>query len=215
MRSQVPPHSLLVCDWGREGGAILSIPTREYFQSSSFVPDPNEDGVDTSRISSVRSSSAGFSWSHSDGDETFEYWDEDRKRQWARNVDTANSSGRSTEDDEELDEGAGEDTFIAGGYTGEPLRHLNEFLMPIGIIFALSRRILPGSPYSPLPTTPTARNRNLSPYDLPPNNATPLYEGRWRLDECLRFATELAGRRMRRRTDEGLALVMERLGWSM
>ena len=119
MRSQVPPHSLLVCDWGRDGGAILSVPTREYFQSSSFVPDPNEDAADTSRISSVRSSSAGFSWSGaspSDVDETYEYWDEERKRQWARSVDKANSSGRSTDDDEELDEGAGEDTFIAGEY---------------------------------------------------------------------------------------------------
>jgi ketohexokinase len=117
MRSQVPPHSLLVCDWGREGGAILSMPTREYFQSSSFVPDPNEDTPDTSRISSVRSSSAAFSWSGtspSDVDETFEYRDEERNRQWARNVDKANSSSRSGDDDEELDESAGEDTFIGG-----------------------------------------------------------------------------------------------------
>lgn len=84
------------------------------------------------------------------------------------------------------------------------------------MIFALSRRILPGITYSPYRPPPLARpHRNLSPLDIPTDPNTPLYEGRWRLDECLRFATEMAGRRMRRRNTAGLALAMEKVGWRM
>lgn len=32
-----PPHCLLVAYWGTEGGAVLSVPTKEYFQSSGWV----------------------------------------------------------------------------------------------------------------------------------------------------------------------------------
>ena len=38
-----PPHALLVAHWGEDGAAVLSVPTREYFQSSGWaeptVPD--------------------------------------------------------------------------------------------------------------------------------------------------------------------------------
>lgn len=88
-----------------------------------------------------------------------------------------------------------------------------------GMIFALSRRILPGAPYSPSRPPPhrSGPRSNLSPNDLPASSdsSSPLYEGRWRLDECLRFATEIAGRRMRRRDAAGLALAMERVGWGL
>jgi len=182
---------------------LLSVPTREYFQSSPFVPESTED-PHLSGISSVRSSSAAYSgWSAilpSEENTADEFWDEDRKRRWVQGVASPSSSGRRTEDEEELDETEAEDTFVAG------------------MIFALSRRILPGITYSPYRPPPAVRphgHRNLSPLDIPPNPNTPLYEGRWRLDECLRFATEMAGRRMRRRNTAGLALTMEKVGWRM
>jgi len=204
LRTRVPQHALLVCSWGQEGSAILSAPTREYFQSSAFVPDPAEDR--DGAMSSVRTSSAAFSWSGAgpseSDDANWEYWNEERRQKWANGIGSSNMSGREAEEEEELDELAAEDAFIGG------------------MIFALSRRILPGAPYTPYQPPPSiqraANNRNLSPYDIPPaNSATPLYEGRWRLDECLRFATELAGRRMRRRGNEGLAVAMEKVGWRL
>ena len=50
-----------------------------------------------------------------------------------------------------------------------------------GMVYALSRRLVPGAPYAP----------GLSSHS-PPNAQD---GGRWKLDECLRFATELAGGR--------------------
>jgi hypothetical protein len=45
LTSVAPPHMLLVAHWGTEGAVVLSLPTREYFQSSGWVeerrrPDP-------------------------------------------------------------------------------------------------------------------------------------------------------------------------------
>ncbi|KAF8321361.1 hypothetical protein DL93DRAFT_2163634 [Clavulina sp. PMI_390] len=241
LRSIAPPHALLIASWGKEGAGLLSMPTREYFQSSPFVPDPAEE-PDISGIASVRTSTAAFSsgWSVLARDagnggppfgrmsrgldgldgggttegstEDGEFWNEERRRQWMMDIASPRSSSRPTEDDEELDETEADDSFIAG------------------MIFALSRRILPGLPYSPArppPPPPTTSSRpgtsggrtTLKPTDIPSPPAatinTPLYEGRWRLDECLRFATEMAGRRMRRKTSAGLALVMEKVGWRM
>jgi len=74
-----------------------------------------------------------------------------------------------------------------------------------GMIYALSRRICPGAPYTPSAggkeDTTSGRVR------------TDDVRARWRLDECLRFATELAGRKARRKTWDGLAEEMLRAGW--
>ncbi|KAG8735120.1 hypothetical protein FRC11_003432 [Ceratobasidium sp. 423] len=67
-----------------------------------------------------------------------------------------------------------------------------------GMIFALSRRLLPGAPYSP------------GMQHLPGPDAE---KGRWRLEECLRFGTEMVGRKIRRRGFDGLARAMEEVGW--
>jgi len=82
-------------------------------------------------------------------------------------------------DDEIIDEAGAEDAFIGA------------------MIYALSRRVLPGAPYTP---------RFL---DAPPD----FDKGRWRLDECLKFATELTGRKVRRKGFDGLAKAMEKVGW--
>lgn len=156
IRPSVPSHSLLVCSWGKEGAAILSVPTREYFQSSPFVPDPAEE-PDTSGVASVRSSSAEYSgWSTSqpsDWDNTTgEFWNDERRRRWVQEVASPMSSGQPSEEEEELDETEAEDAFTAG--TRLLGASLGRFGYDIdvclsGMIFALSRRILPGLPYSP------------------------------------------------------------------
>ncbi len=47
-----PPHALLVAYWGAEGAAALSVPTREYFQSSGWT-GPSTPVVATSSSSSI------------------------------------------------------------------------------------------------------------------------------------------------------------------
>jgi hypothetical protein len=86
-----------------------------------------------------------------------------------------------------IDEGGAHDAFIAG------------------MVYALSRRICPGAPY-----TPSAGGRDNSDGMRQPNEDVRV---KWRLDECLRFAMELAGRKARRKTWEGLAEEMIRAGW--
>lgn len=93
------------------------------------------------------------------------------------------------------------------------------------MIFALSRRICPGSPYTPSWNgAGEDLGRALGDSD----------RGRWKLDECLRliipffsalqtelmaflalirFATELAGRKARRMGWTGLADEMIKAGW--
>jgi ketohexokinase len=178
--SRVPRHALLVVSWGTEGAAMLSVPTREYFQSSAFVPDPAVAGagLEGAAVESVRSTSA--MWSIGDDD----YYD-DGDHTWGSSSRHRSRPSESTEggqtniEDEILDEAGAEDAFVAG------------------MIYALSRRILPGHPYTP-------SNRT----DIP----EPI-KGRWSLEECIRFATELAGRKARKKGWSGLARAMEDVGW--
>ncbi|KAI9442030.1 hypothetical protein BJY52DRAFT_1319020 [Lactarius psammicola] len=67
------------------------------------------------------------------------------------------------------------------------------------MIYALSRRLLLGASFA----------LGLSGA----MEAQRIEGGRWELDECLRFATGLAGRRSRRRTRDGLGEEMARAGW--
>ncbi|TDL25521.1 hypothetical protein BD410DRAFT_784518 [Rickenella mellea] len=66
-----------------------------------------------------------------------------------------------------------------------------------GMIYALSRRMLPGAPY-----TPSSRGELTEPD-----------RGRWKLEDCLRFASEMAGRKTRRKGFGGLMEEMTRAGW--
>ncbi|THH09641.1 hypothetical protein EW145_g1870 [Phellinidium pouzarii] len=84
------------------------------------------------------------------------------------------------------DEAAAQDAFIAG------------------MIYSLGQRILPGSPYTPSAASYSqAYGSNNLDFD----------RGRWKLEDCLRFASEFAGRRARRRDFVGLAEEMRRAGW--
>ena len=210
LSSIAPPHALLVAHWGSEGGAVLSLPTKEYFQSSEWVEDkppqsrtsgPEDTrgggaggaGANVTEVQSVRSgsefwadgrsrtpSSRGFTARGSNylsdaGDESekgrksymtvlshvhqgrgmnesqYTTEDEDNDSQG-----TETPAGGQDADADAVDEVGAQDAFIAG------------------MIYSLSRRICPGSPYTPSWTGENA------------NGSTESERGRWRLDECLR-----------------------------
>ncbi|KAJ7274370.1 Ribokinase-like protein [Mycena haematopus] len=232
-----PPHALLVAHWGSEGAAVLSLPTKEYFQSSGWVeerpkmpPTPTRgrndhkadaggSGESAGDLLSVRSgsefwagrqsgsasssaftasqymmsegntntrrSSPSYGRSRSHGEQTQGH---NRSRNGStEDEDDNDSQGTEIPEEDEadvVDEVGAQDAFVAG------------------MIYALSRRITPGPPYTPSSggddTGATSRDSD---------------KGRWRLDECLRFATELSGRKARRRTWDGLGAEMTRAGW--
>ncbi|TFK75232.1 hypothetical protein BDN72DRAFT_832588 [Pluteus cervinus] len=232
LTSSAAPHALLVAHWGAEGSAVLSLPTKEYFQSSGWVEERPINGrgrqhrpqnsasantTTSTEIRSVRSgsdfwaggrsrtpSSSAFTASHypsdsfndsSLGPSTSSYTNSrsrsrTRPRREGSNEDDDNDSqatempGNDNDDDGIIDEVGGQDAFVAG------------------MIYALSRRIAPGLPYTP--------SWNGEETSLPGPDAD---RGRWRLDECLRFATELSGRKARRRDWGGLADEMATAGW--
>ncbi|KAF9468068.1 hypothetical protein BDZ94DRAFT_1279970 [Collybia nuda] len=233
LTSIAPPHALLVAHWGSEGAAVLSLPTKEYFQSSGWVEErlvpatnsglgKDSRGIgNTTEIRSVRSGSDFWADGRSRTPSTSAWFSEDsqymsdagnhsgvghisgsrirsrsrgrrhgRSSRYTTEEDDDNDSqgtevpGGDSEDDGVVDEVGGQDAFIAG------------------MIYALSRRITPGSPYTP----------SWAGEDADGNSAES-DRGRWRLDECLRFATELAGRKARRRHWDGLADEMTRAGW--
>ncbi|KAG7089592.1 hypothetical protein E1B28_011259 [Marasmius oreades] len=238
LTSIAPPHALLVAHWGSEGAAVLSLPTQEYFQSSGWVAErrtaseghlkekknknKNKTGSGhMDEITSVRSGSDFWANGRSRTPSLATYSAREcaygnenslsapaksRARSRSRSPGPMSHTDRSgyrdsgasfedetdsqtTEvpeqdvDDGVVDEVGAQDAFVAG------------------MIYALSRRMLPGAPYAP---TSTAVVEKTSSHND---------KGKWRLDECLRFATELAGRKARRRHWEGLADEMVRAGW--
>ncbi|KAG8694439.1 hypothetical protein FRC09_009849 [Ceratobasidium sp. 395] len=260
------PHALLCVEWGRAGCAMLSVPTKEYFQSSAFVPDPRAqshrvmDSLSTSLFESVRSGTpffsemgdqrapsrnearpevngngrsasraegrsasraegrsagqAGGSRSASQGggkrrnrgQSTSGQGQDDWGKMYPESVRKASPtpSSSSEEDERRTITGASWRTSVTGTTSSaaaakdvvEEAGAGDAFVA--GMIFALSRRLVPGAPYSP------------GMQDLPGPDAE---KGRWRLEECLRFGTEMVGRKIRRRGFDGLARAMEEVGW--
>ncbi|KAH8831312.1 Ribokinase-like protein [Flagelloscypha sp. PMI_526] len=191
LTSTAPPHSLLVADWGKDGAAVLSIPTRDYFQSSVWVDrinsppeellDPMGEGGDRT---SVRTASAFWANGRETPSSTHSSYNEDTESEYTqRRRSPAPPAARKEEKDDLVDEVGASDAFIAG------------------MIYALTRSILPGSPYTP---------SNVA-QEMPDIERL---GGKWRLEECLRFATELAGRKARRNGWNGLAKEMAEAGWA-
>ncbi|KAG6333531.1 hypothetical protein ID866_5556 [Astraeus odoratus] len=225
-----PSHALLVLNAGQDGAALLSLPTREYLQSSGWSPpSPRSSHAGSSRShghsqSSATSTNGTHAW---DGVESVrsgsDFWASARaagersmtSRDSAFTDPSGDASGQSgssrshrpnhsgesfhpfddAEDGEDGD-AHGED----GRHTPQPRRRapvVQEEAVDeegahgafvAGMIWALSRRLLPGPPYAP--GHPDNSNGDARK-DGNPNDLGV----RWRLDECLRFATELASRR--------------------
>lgn len=223
--STAPSHALLVAHWGKDGAAVLSLPTREYFQSSSWVGEPSpqmarsiemRNGRPTSDLRSVRSGSDfwadGRSHSsssnmfslphHSDGNST----DLDHSLTSSYQHTHSDSRAFTSDADHDDDERGSQDTERGRDDSNDVIDEVGAHDAFIaGMVYALSRRICPGAPY-----TPSAGGRDNSDGMRKPNDDVRV---RWRLDECLRFATELAGRKARRKTWDGLAEEMIRAGW--
>ncbi|KAF7374871.1 hypothetical protein MSAN_00373200 [Mycena sanguinolenta] len=199
-----PPHALLVAHWG-SGRRCRSVLTNKRVlselrlgrgtpQSAAYSlarqERPQSERWRLGRLlrryalwhTDTRRSSPSYSRSPSHGQ------GHSRRRNGStEDEDDTDSQGTEMPEEEEtdvVDEVGAQDAFVAG------------------MIYALSRRILPGSPY-----TPSAGGDDAGAMSRDSDR------GRWRLDECLRFATELSGRKARRRTWDGLGAEMTRAGW--
>ncbi|KAH9955682.1 hypothetical protein BC827DRAFT_1083854, partial [Russula dissimulans] len=242
-----PPHALLVAYWGPDGAAALSVPTREYFQSSGWTGPPTPvgggGGGTTSSSSSVSPSSnttpsaprhhhhhhhhhhlvrngvveaesvrsgSGFWAAGHDSSHGSSAFSATQLRQLSshRHGDGDGDGGGDDSGDDsdgtEIAAGSSNDGSRAAhgaaksqGQRGGDVGAQDAFIA--GMIYALSRRLLPGAPYAPGLAGAAEAQRSEG--------------GRWKLDECLRFATELAGRRARRGTWDGLGEEMARAGW--
>jgi len=274
-----PPHALLVAHWGTEGAAVLSVPTKEYFQSSGWVEPPRPDSLPTSpdprnvdlhddrdsahEIESVRSGSTFWAGAGHHTESSSEFTTSAIQRLNSMTSSSSDPSSNNTprrnrrhksrhrrNRDEESSSSDSDGTQIAGvngrgsnsstGVNGNnqqnrprPTPDVNSSVVDevgssdafiAGMMYALTRRMLPGEPYTP---SAVRKDRdgavtgiagaNGSMRGVPPGvgQATDLdmMRGKWRLEECLRFATELAGRKARRKGWEGLAEEMARAGW--
>ncbi|KAK7696411.1 hypothetical protein QCA50_001068 [Cerrena zonata] len=261
-----PPHALLVAHWGSEGAAVLSVPTKEYFQSSGWVeqiaPMPSsptsvvsvrDEPIDQrgeEEMVSVRSGSGFWAgaghhtessgdWTASSGIQrqlsgssnpsTYTPPGPSRRQLEKRRQHRRKRSDSSTDSD---------DTQIAvdrgrGSNGGSKQNHANQRppAIPVpnpvvddigasdafiaGMMYALSRRMLPGEPYTPSAVRKDRDGSISGVAGAGKTNGQSAADdrGRWKLEECLRFATELAGRKARRRGWEGLAEEMARAGW--
>lgn len=219
--SSVAPHALLIAFWGnKQGAAVLSLPTKEYFQSSGWVRPPTHRTASKNSGNRPRSvTSDSVFWAdggidHSSESSNFSLARNNRdsgtdpisssyghEREEDNDSEETETGENVTQDDEDvIDEIGAQEAFIAG------------------MIFSLTRKILPGEPYTP--------RSSVSGY------STNEEKGKWRLEECLkwvhvslklrsrtnhpvlpRFATELAGRKATRRGSDGLAKEMSRAGW--
>jgi len=216
-----PPHALLVAYWGADGAAALSVPTREYFQSSgwSAPPTPAASTSPSSPLSatttpstaarhhprngeeaqSVRSGSGFWAAGHdsSQGSSAFS------ATQLRHLAEHSTSTSASAPPQQAGDNDSGDDsdcTEIAGGSSNDGSRAQGpagkapslgargkqqaakqraddvgaQDAFIAGMIYALSRRVLPGAPYAPGLAGATEGQR--------------IEGGRWKLDECLRCA---------------------------
>ncbi|KAH8105348.1 hypothetical protein BXZ70DRAFT_920564 [Cristinia sonorae] len=268
-----PPHALLVAHWGTDGAAVLSVPTKEYFQSSGWVEPlqattPQDDGNDIqddrgseNEIESVRSGSTFWAGGGHHTESSSEFTASAIQRLNSLTSSSSDPSSNATprrnrrhrsrhrrraQQDEDSSSSDSDGTQIAGvngrgsnssaGVNGGNNPHnrprpspgvVDEFgasdAFIAGMMYALTRRMLPGEPYTP---SAVRKNRDGAVTGVAGANGTrpgqggsslavdlDMLRGRWRLEECLRFATELAGRKARRKGWDGLAEEMARAGW--
>lgn len=171
MCSHAAPHALLIVDWGAQGAALLSVPTREYLQSSGWIEPtvvkPTWGNNNAASMLEPRSVASGSGFWADGHNSTESDWristgsgqDSSDPRHSAISDATDSDSGRASIETERgteahVDEVGAHEAFVAG------------------MIFALSQTILPGGPYiwNAPGKTPSSKGTN----------------GRWKLEECLR-----------------------------
>ncbi|EJD08297.1 uncharacterized protein FOMMEDRAFT_16715 [Fomitiporia mediterranea MF3/22] len=230
---RVPPHALLIAYWGSAGAALLSVPSREYLQSSGWVDDEPRSTRPLSTLSdattgaalsdagahgvaSVRSGSGFWAAGHRAGSGTSSsaFTAFSGSAQSSNIHESFGSSASAGMSDipvvraEDVDADADRDsqgTETGGGKREKDKRDESaaQDAFIAGMMYALSQRILPGPPYTP--------SSGLHPqYGA---GILDVERGKWKLEDCLRFASELAGRRARRKDYNGLADEMRRAGW--
>jgi hypothetical protein len=187
-----PPHALLVAHWGSEGAAVLSLPTREYFQSSGWVEEPGAPASDTTdgqpeETQSVRSGSEywaapGRQRTHTPSSSAaYTAGDSSLGHSHASNSQSQSHAARRRRDDDDDNDSQGTETPGGEDENGEEV--LDEVgaqdAFVAGMIYALSRKIMPGHPYTP------AAVANETPSTIVVADE----RQRWRLDECLRWVT--------------------------
>lgn len=290
-----PPHALLVAHWGTDGAAVLSVPTREYFQSSGWVEPPRPDTHPTSPngghqdlqddlgseqdIESVRSASTFWAGAGHHTESSSEFTTsavqrfnslsssasdpssnatprgnarhKARHRRRDRDDDSSSSDSDGTQIAGQNGRGSNSSAGLNGGNQPNrprPAPDPNGVVDEVGasdafiagMMYALTRRMLPGEPYTP---SAVQKGRDGNVTGVAGANGTmrgapgagaavdmDMVRGKWRLEECLRsviaqsccrsfsdarhrFATELAGRKARRKGWDGLAEEMARAGW--
>ena len=173
--------------WGSEGAAVLSLPTKEYFQSSGWVEERDESDAsrqtrmesntrsdEFSSVQSVRSGSdfwagnrtPGSSDSYTTGGQSADSHVQSHEEQKFGKEDGEENDNDSqgtevpegTKDDV-VDEVGAQDAFVAG------------------MIYSMSRSITPGAPYTPSAGGGDVRVNT---------NSSDAERSRWRLDECLK-----------------------------
>ncbi|PCH34629.1 hypothetical protein WOLCODRAFT_106308 [Wolfiporia cocos MD-104 SS10] len=229
----VPPHALLVAHWGADGAAVLSVPTREYFQSSGWagLERPPADSSTSSlgtrgtdaEVTSVRTGSDFYAGQHTDtlsvftagghhappssaSESAFANTEPHRTRASAtrrtgRRARRGVEGDSSDSDDTRTGREEAQEHTVGAKAVVDEVGAQEAFIA--GMIFALSRRMLPGEPYTPSAASWAGRDGVDAERE----------KGRWRLEECLRFATELARRKAQRKSCDGLAEEMTRAGW--
>jgi hypothetical protein len=176
--SCVAPHSLLIAYWGnKEGAAVLSLPTKEYFQSSGWARPLTHRAASKNPDNRPRSvTSDSVFWAdggidHSSSSSNFTLTGNNRDS----GTDPVSSS---------YDHGHEEDNDSEGTETGDNVMHDDEDVVDeigaqeafiAGMIFALTRKTLPGEPYTP--------RSSASGYSINDD------KGKWRLEECLKWVS--------------------------
>ena len=172
--SSVASHALLVAYWGnKQGAAVLSLPTKEYFQSSGWVPPPplTQRGKHMSYMSDATEVVSPSVQSVKSGSE---FWADGGDRTTDSEFSLNQTSGSATTPEDEEDDNDSEGTETGREPDDEVIDEVGaQDAFVAGMIYALSRNLVPGPPYSPF---------------VPPNPAaaSDKDKGRWRLEECLK-----------------------------
>lgn len=199
MSAHAAPHALLVADWGMQGAALLSVPTREYLQSSGWVEplnvvkpswDDNVAVAEEGGFTSVRTGSG--------------FWADGRPRsgvtvtgsegsQWTGSAVLSSTPAREhaqTHSDGDSDSRRTSlETERGAEAQGVDAVGAHEAFVA-GMIFSLSQRILPGLPYirgDSIKPPNTQVSSGTAGADVLPGGSGG-GSGRWRLEECLRCA---------------------------